>query len=164
MYDEWDFDGKPLFYLDRKVVAVIAVLFACLSGYWYLHFTGLSEAFGEDAVATRGKVMALEKRACGFTDHCLENQSAVYTARIAFRDRSGRQRESLAELRFGVYATGQKVDMHYLSGDPTKIVAGDLDFQHGIWTILRIQLAIVTMTCVFFAIGYYLPKGTLIRD
>ncbi|TQV80815.1 DUF3592 domain-containing protein [Denitrobaculum tricleocarpae] len=164
MDDDWAYDGKPLFYLDRKVVAVIAFLFTCLSGYWYLHFTGLSEAFAQEAVSTRGKVLSVDKRACAFTDYCIENQAIIYTATLVFKDRFGRQWQSEAEFRSLAYEAGQKLDVHYLASDPSTVIAGDLEFETGIWTIFRIKLAIVTLICAFLTIGYCLPKGTLIKD
>lgn len=96
MCEDRKFEGKPLSYLDRKVLAIIALLFACVASRGHLHFTELSDTLGEEAVGTPSKVLAVKERACGFTDHCMEHQSIIYTARIAFRDRSGRRWESSA--------------------------------------------------------------------
>lgn len=164
MDDDWAYDGKALFYLDRKVVAVIILIFTCISGYWYLHFTGLSDSFTEEAVSTRGQVIAVDKRACNFSDYCIENLNMIYTATLVFRDRSGRQQVSESESHSAAYAVGQKLDIHYLASDPSTVVAGDLEAEIGFWTLLRIHLAIATVICGFFTIGYFLPKGTLIKD
>ncbi len=94
MCEDRKFKAKPLSYLDRKVLAIIALLFACGTSYGHLHFTELSDTFGEESVGTRSKVLAVKERACGFTDHCMEHQSVIYTARTALRDRSGRRWES----------------------------------------------------------------------
>lgn len=164
MDDDWAYEGKALFYLDRKVLAVITLIFTCISGYWYLHFTGLSASFAEEAVSTRGQVLTVGKRACSFSDYCIENQRVIYTATLVFSDRSGKRQVSEAEFHSPSYAIGQKLDVHYLASDPSTLVAGDLEAEIGFWTLLRILLAMVTAVCGFLTIGYSLPKGMLIKD
>lgn len=157
-------DDIPLIYISRAFAGLVCLLFCVLCGVFVFHFWSKWDAFAEQAHPATGVIVSVTSRGCGFFDHCLDNQETVHTATIAFKDSLGRAHEAEADFRWAGREAGDRVAIHYLADDPSNIVADDLHFARGQWVWFMIQFAIGAAICAFFAIGFFLPKGTLIDE
>ncbi len=155
--------SRPKYNLDRRAAAVVFLLAAGTFGYWYQHFTGMSDAFAEESIAARGEIVAVRERTCQLTDYCIDGQNKVDMATVAFRDKAGQFRRAVAEFRALAPVVGDEVEIRYLESEPTSIIDGSSDVAQDTWTIIRIQLAIGLAICALFSIGFWLPKGMLTK-
>lgn len=155
--------SRPKYHLDRRAAALLFLLAAGAFGYWYLHFSDISNAFAQESVTARGEVIALRDRSCGLTDYCIDGQNSLHMATVVFRDTAGQLHRSVAEFRSLSHSIGDEVEIRYLATNPKSIIAGDSGPAQKTWTIIRIQLAIGLIITTLFSIGFWLPKGMLTK-
>ena len=154
----------PLIYVTRTFAGLVCLLACVFCGTSVFHFWSKWDAFSERARPATGVILSVSSRGCSFFDHCLDNQASVHTAIVSFRDGLGAVHETEADFRWAGREAGDRVSLHYLADDPSTIVADDLRFARGQWVWFMVQFAIAAVLCAFFAIGLFLPKGTLIGE
>ncbi|TQV80817.1 hypothetical protein [Denitrobaculum tricleocarpae] len=150
-------------HLDRRAAAIVFLLAAGAFGYWYLHYTDISDAFAEESLSARGEIVAVSDRSCSLTDYCIDDQKRVQLATVVFRDNAGRLQRAVAEFRSLGHSIGDEVDIRYLAKNPAAVIAGNSEFAQDVWTIFRVQLAIGLIITILFSIGFWLPKGMLTK-